>query len=266
VTGRPSSGIEWLRERVCELDSAEIAPGPGDDPIARFVRLMAAWTDARMSFGSPRQVALEPAAADEITAGCRLLEEIARTDADLVRGPLDRRRQQWIGTAKRTGSPAIRKLARESFVGADAGGHVRPSTKPAGLGIYTSTAAANGRGMWLAFLQIGTEASLHRRPWTVWDVRPDGDRATVCEIDSAAAWCDLVQAHPTRADGLLYPDWRAIAADFDGVHMTLAAIVATQGFTFPTSSGLIAPAYWDVETTLWLRWRFRSLTLREVLT
>lgn len=261
----PSSGIEWLQERVSELDSAEIAPGLGDDPIVRFVWLMAAWTDTRMTFDSERPVVLERTAADEITAECRLLKEIARTDPDLVQGPLAPRRQQWIGTAKRSDSAAVPELTRQSFVSADAPGSGRPSTKPAGLGIYSSTATNDGRSMWRVFLEIGREASLHRRPWAVWDVRLYGDRAKVYEIDSAETWCDLVQAYPIRADDRLYPDWRAIATDFDGVHMTLAAIVATQGFTFLTSAGPIAAAYWDLETTLWLRWRFKSVTLREVV-
>jgi hypothetical protein len=146
----------------------------------------------------------------------------------------------------------------------------RPGPRPAKhdarrSGIYTSTAVNDGRSLWRAFLEIGTEASLHPQPWAVWDVRLHGDRAKVCEINGAATWCDLVQAYATRADGLLYPDWRAIATDFDGVHMTLAAIVATQGFTVLSSAGPIAATYWDLETTLWLRWRFESVNLREVL-
>lgn len=261
----PSSGIEWLHERVSELDSAEIGHGVGDDPIVRLVRLMAAWTNTRMTFDARRPLVLEPAAADEITAGCRLLMQIARTDADLVRGPLDQRRQQWIGTSKQSGSAAIPELTRQSFVSADAPSSARASTKPFGLGIYTSTAASDGRSMWRALLEIDTEASLHRRPWAVWDARLDGDRTKVYEIDSAETWCDLVQAYPTRAEGLLYPDWRAIAADLDGVHMTLAAVVATQGFTFLTSAGPLAATYWDIESTLWLRWRFDSVTVREVV-
>jgi hypothetical protein len=265
VSGIPGSGIEWLQARVSELDSAELAPGLGDEPIVRFVWLMAAWTDTRMTFDSERPVALEPTAADEITAECGLLNEIARTDPHLVRGPLDQRRQQWIGTAKRSASAAPPELPRPSFVSADAPSSARPSTKPAGLGIYSSTATNDGRSMWRVFLDIGREASLHPRPWAVWDVRPYGDRPKLCEIDSAETWCELVQAYPTRGDDRLYPDWRAIATEFDGVHMTLAAIVATQGFTFLTSAGPIAAPYWDLETTLWLRWRFESVSLREVI-
>jgi hypothetical protein len=261
-----SSGIEWLHERVSELDSVErTEPGWAMGPIDRFVCRMATWTNARMTPDPERRVALEPAAADEITAECRLLKTIARTDADLVRGPLDQRRQQWIGTAKQSGSAAIAEPSRGSFVSADATAHARPSAKPSGLGIHTSTAASDGRSMWRSFLEIGSERSLHRRPWAVWDVRSDGDRAKVYEIGSAQSWCDLVQAYSTPADGLLYPDWRAVASDFDGVHMTLAAIVAAQGFTFPSSAGPTAPAYWDLETTLWLRWHFDSVTLSELL-
>jgi hypothetical protein len=265
VSGVPNTGIEWLRERVSELDSVDrTGPGWGMDPIGRFVWLMAAWTNTRMP-GSGGTVVLEPAAADEIVADCRLVTEIARTDADLVRGPLDQRRQQWIETAKQSGSAAIRGPSREAFVTPEMAGHAPPSTKPFGLGIYTSTAATDGRSMWRTFLEIGTEASLHRRPWAVWDVRLHCDRARVCEIDSGETWSELVQAYSTRADGRLYPDWRAIATDFDGVHMTLAAIVATQGFTLMTSAGPIAATYWDIETTLWLRWRFDSVSLRDVL-
>ena len=163
---------------------------------------------------------------------------------------------------RRRGDP---ELTSASFVSADAPSVSRPSTKPAGLGIFTSTAANNGCSMWRTFLEIGTEASLHPRPWAVWDVRPSYDRPKVCEIDSAQTWCDLVQAYATLADGLLYPNWRAIAVDLDGVHMTLAAIVATQGFQFPNPAGPIAATYWDVEATLWLNWRFESVALREIL-
>src|SRR5205085_6511005 len=122
-----------------------------------------------------------------------------------------------------------------------------------------------GRSMWHVFLDTGREDGLHDRLWAVWDLGLDSGRVDVYEISSAASWCQLVLACPTRAGGRLYPDWRAIAADFDGIHMTLAAIVATQGFTLRTPEGPIAPTYWDLETTLWLRWRFDSAALREVV-
>lgn len=63
---------------------------------------------------------------------------------------------------------------------------------------------------------------------------------------------------------MLYPDWRAVAQRYDAVHMTLRAIAATQGLLFPTDEGQIAPTFWDVESTFWLRWCFRSV--RQVAT
>jgi hypothetical protein len=261
----PSTGVELLCERVNELDSADIGPGVADEPTVRFTRLMAAWTSTKMTVNSEQPVVLDPADADAITAGCRLLEEIARENPDLVRGPLDTRRQQWIGTASADAGVAPPELTRQAFVGAGARRGTQPSTKPFGLGLYSSTATGDGRSMWRVFLDIGRERSLHPRPWSVWDLRLDSDRANVCEITSAAAWCALVQTCPTHAGGRLYPDWHAIASDFDGIHMTLAAIVATQGFTLQTVAGPIAPTYWDLESTLWLRWRFESASLREVV-
>src|SRR5918992_2524468 len=177
VSGMPSSGAKWLHKRVSEFDSGEIAPGLGDEPIVRFVRLMVGWTNTRMTFDPERPVVLEPAAADGITAECRLLKEIARTDADLVRGPLEQRRQEWIGTAKRSGSAASPELTRQSFVSADAAAHVGPSTKPAGVGIYSSTAASDGRSMWRGFLEIGPQARLHPPPGAGSGPRPGGARA-----------------------------------------------------------------------------------------
>jgi hypothetical protein len=63
---------------------------------------------------------------------------------------------------------------------------------------------------------------------------------------------------------MLYPDWYQIAKDFDGVHLTMRAILAIQGFAFDTSHGMIAPSYWGVESVLWLRWCFTSIELREI--
>jgi hypothetical protein len=59
------------------------------------------------------------------------------------------------------------------------------------------------------------------------------------------------------------PDWSAVSRDVDAVHVTLPAIVAAQGFGLRTARGITAPAFWDVESTLWLRWRFASARLLE---
>jgi hypothetical protein len=71
-------------------------------------------------------------------------------------------------------------------------------------------------------------------------------------------------AYPRLAGNLLYPDWPAISADWDGVHMTPQAIAATQGQYLLTESGTVAAPYWDVESTLWLCWCFDTVHLLSI--
>jgi hypothetical protein len=82
--------------------------------------------------------------------------------------------------------------------------------------------------------------------------------AVVREVRSAEEWVELVVQDATRIDGLLYPDWKAIAEQCDGVHMSLRTIAAIQGIPLLASQGVVAPAYWDVESTFWLHWSFSS--------
>jgi len=49
------------------------------------------------------------------------------------------------------------------------------------------------------------------------------------------------------------------------VHITISAIAAIQGMRLETPRGLLAPSYWDVETTFWLRWSFTSVALVETV-
>jgi hypothetical protein len=47
---------------------------------------------------------------------------------------------------------------------------------------------------------------------------------------------------------VLYPDYFVTATKVKGVSLQ-------------TPQGLLAPSYWDVETTFWLRWSFTAMTL-----
>ncbi len=79
------------------------------------------------------------------------------------------------------------------------------------------------------------------------------------EIDTATAWARFVVGFPRAAGGMLYPDWPAVAAEADAVHLSLHAVVAAQSLILETPAGLIAPSYWDVESTFWLSWAFIDL-------
>ncbi len=86
------------------------------------------------------------------------------------------------------------------------------------------------------------------------------------EITSAAEWVELVLSHPLQERGLIFPDWKSVARHCDAVHMTLRAIAATQDLYFSSEQGIVATTYWDVESTLWLRWCFDSVRLIETVT
>jgi hypothetical protein len=140
---------------------------------------------------------------------------------------------------------------------------IPPSTKPFWCGLHTSTALAGGEGLWEIHLDT-TRTSLFPRPWYVWaaPARPD---ARVREIPTAAAWAEFVSSYPLEHDGLIYPDWCRVARDYDGVHLTLHAVAATQGIELRVDGATIAAPYYGVESTFWLHWAFSAPQLRRVV-
>ncbi|MFJ2815691.1 hypothetical protein [Streptomyces sp. NPDC087294] len=264
------SAIRILRDRVAELDSPLVPAdaSAGDPRLERAVSVMSFCTDTEMAAVSGGTAVLTPDAADEATRDCRLLREIARTDASLVEGPLRRDRQRWIGTAAPpgtappTGTPA--PLDRSRFTEATAAAGHPPEVKPFRHGLFTSTATRGGAGMWEMYLRPYHGSDLFPLPWQVWQVEPTAE-ASVLDITSARDWADFVERYAREHQGIVHPDWEKAAQDVSGVHLTLRAIVATQGFQFRTASGLTAAPYWDVETTLWLRWHFSSVRCLDVI-
>jgi len=199
-----------------------------------------------------------PHVADEIVSTSRLLSSLRGIAPEVVTGPIRKERQYWIATGKPPFAPPVRPgLNREHFVAAGPGTSV--STKPFSVGLFTSTGMGDTYGMWHLYLEAA-RSSLFPLPWYAWSVRPRDD-ARVLEISSATAWAEFVAAYPLRRDGLLCPDWNAAANVYDGVHMTLQAIIAMQGLSLQTGLGLLAPAFWDVQSTLWLRWVFSATRL-----
>lgn len=61
--------------------------------------------------------------------------------------------------------------------------------------------------------------------------------------------------HAARIAGRqLVPDWAAVAADFDGVHLSWAGFLTTEGYVSDLPGGDVTMLrYWFSERTLWLR-------------
>ncbi|GAA2603852.1 hypothetical protein [Streptomyces axinellae] len=95
-----------------------------------------------------------------------------------------------------------------------------------------------------------------------------GARARVAEIRGPQDWQNLVARFPrdvtgthdgewrtwADADGPWYlPDWEAVAAHYDGVHVTIGGFLAACGLSRPVLDGYTVLAGWVPDATLWLR-------------
>jgi hypothetical protein len=58
----------------------------------------------------------------------------------------------------------------------------------------------------------------------------------------------------TRIDRQVLPDWDGVAADYDGVHLSWAGFVTSEGYVSDLPSGGVTMLrYWGSERTVWLR-------------
>jgi hypothetical protein len=251
--------LRVLSDRVSDLDARPTYGdlyGDVDPDLAHFIRTISRITPPG---GDARD--LPPVAAhraDEIVATSKLIERLRTRAPEVAIGPLSRREQYWIATGRPAHLPPREgSLDSKQFV-ETANAKVPPSTKPFEVGLYTSTGVFGTFGMWWCFLQLNSESTLFPRPWRIWALEAARD-ANVLEIATAAQWVDFVSADRLASDGILYPDWNAVAARWDGVHMGAAAVAATQGIRFSSDGHVVAPPYWDVESTFWLRWAFTAL-------
>ncbi|HEY4420759.1 MAG TPA: hypothetical protein VGN22_14645 [Pseudonocardia sp.] len=89
----------------------------------------------------------------------------------------------------------------------------------------------------------------------------------VYEVSGPQAWVDLVNRYPLevtrsrrhdwwratgRASQWFVPDWQAVAADHDAVHLSIAAYLATPGRALEIEGGATVVAGWDPDATFWL--------------
>ena len=264
-----TDALHLLRQRVARLDAEPIYAdryGGLDADIAHLVRTMQAVVAPGVVTDPVKWPRAAPADADLVVSGCRLLQRLGARAPAVVAGSLERGDQVWVATGTPDHlPPRSPRLESSRLVLPRAGEEVPVSTKPFGFGLYTSTpaAVAGGFGMWWALLELNRGSTLTPLPWHVWSLSVQRD-ARVLEVASAEDWAQLVATYGMMREDLLYPDWARVAADWDGVHMTVRAVVATQGICLHAGHGLAAAPYWDVESTLWLRWVFQDQRLVHV--
>lgn len=260
------NGQDDLAGRIVRLDRKpdnSWSPLNQHPDIVHFIRIMSGVTSTGIPPDPDRTADLLPSDADAMVAECALLDRVEAIAPDIVSGPLSVGAQFWTGTGKPSHvPPGERRLSRHHFIPLSAAANIEVSTKPFGVGLFTSTGVTGATSMWRTYLDLHDGSILFPPPWWTWSVTVEPGIA-VYEINTAARWVELVSSWPTRHAGLLYPDWAAIGARYDAVHVTMRAIAAAQGLCLPTPSGPVAPPYWDVESTFWLHWRFAFAELVE---
>lgn len=86
------------------------------------------------------------------------------------------------------------------------------------------------------------------------------EEARVFEVDGPLAWRWLCRRYPASAGrGEVLPDWSAVAADWDGVHVSVGGLVTAHGVAVGSASSWSTIRSWDAEGTLWLRWAFSGI-------
>lgn len=269
------SGISALGERLSRLD-AQISSlsSPLDTPslLSHFAAIMGSITHTQLTAAADvplqRAPVLDPRVADEAVASSRLLEAISAVDEALTSGPLPVERQHWIAIARPSAGESLDRIltpAERRFISVSPDREMPPSPKPFNVGLYTSTAPRGAPSMWRSYLGTYYDDALFPLPWRVWRLHPRPGEILIREITTARQWADFIDAYGILHGEYLYPDWGAAAAEYDAVHLTARAVVALQGFGLRTSRGLTAPAYWDIETTFWMRWCFDGAELAEVV-
>jgi hypothetical protein len=134
---------------------------------------------------------------------------------------------------------------------------------PVGSGVPTTTRDLPGAGaVGLGLVEDGLGWSSARS----WPVSPSPD-ARVYEVTSPDSWAALVGRFPLdvsysrrhdwwRVTGLsgrwLIPDYQAVAAEYDGIHVSAAAYLSVAGRPVAVGDGRTMLAGWDPDETFWL--------------
>lgn len=136
--------------------------------------------------------------------------------------------------------------------------------KPVG-GFWTSTYDDRRLSDWCQWcLSAEWNVSRDIPVFPIWELEPEPE-AKVLRIDSLADLATVVEQYPSKPlDPELgpelpdwqFPDWPAVAEDYDAVHLTADGQWETR-LTQPYNL-----YSWDCESTLWFRWAFTRVTFR----
>ena len=160
---------------------------------------------------------------------------------------LDKQQQIWIAPDSRSPTQDFFRVNLYPF------SHVPKPT----LALWTSTRLGNSLGSWIHYLRWGEDR--RQSPYHPWrlEVCPT---ARVYEIHEPEAWHSLCLAFPLyKDDNHIVPDWEKVARMWDGVHLSVGGLLATEQVYRSTPRGRTQLSGWGVESTVWLHWVFTQV-------
>lgn len=253
-----------LDDRLALIDS--FVRGGGE--LATPAQMASAFVDAMVSvsnLGTPPEETsiVDPDTADDMVAESLLLRSLLDHWPWLEGGPAAGGCvQHWVVTGKPPWRPRparVPDLAVFRPVPDTEAVLARPP-RLAEFGFHTASANSEYPGMWRTFLEQTEWMGLSPKPWSTWLMRPSTG-LRIFQVACAGDWARLVERFHLGGFDYLHADWQAVASAYDAVHFSPRAVGAAQGYRIRTRAGLTAPVYWDVESTLWLRWSFEASSL-----
>ena len=181
-------------------------------------------------------------------------------------GPLDTARQVFVPRGRSAPDPSRFTAPPSPF---STGEYNRRGDSG---GLFTSTLVDGTASVFVGLGRLapfmgGRGRRFQQPPYANWLLGAEPS-SRVFEIDSPDAWHDLCVRYPMVADrdsqvpgmedeaGLLIPDWTAVMADWDAVHLTLGGLLTATQVRVESAAGWTYLWNWPVEQTLWLRWMF----------
>jgi len=267
LTGSPAGCVLLLIAEERELTPATLAkPEVGLFAIAEAIGQISPWH----AHGHARIV------KEALRHGPRLrqraLDLVSHPDIAVWWAPIDRQNQLWLRFSEDEGGWPTSQTT------------IRPTGPPSNFEVYVHAPrpqlatgnADDGLSAELAVVLAGAsdwamDYPIHRRRATI---RPD---ARVLEIDSAQDWHDLVRRYPAdgtqspnpdpamhdvpwgQSDGSMVPDWSMVANDWDGVHVTLWALLTATQVRVSSDIGWTEPWSWEGDHAIWLNWPFDAV-------
>lgn len=182
--------------------------------------------------------------------------------------------QKWFTRPVSGGSGGLARWLATTVAEENRARRDRPADPAANFsGKWWSTPAFSGAlpttrsSAWLGALNLELiEDALGWDRARIWPVEVIGD-PRIFEITGPSDWAHLVEAYPlsvtasrrhdwyrttSRSSEWLIPNWSAVAADYDAVHLTVNGYLTTPGVAIDVPGGATVLAGWNPDETYWL--------------